>query len=198
MTKLSSIFHLEIDVFFLLFRLFFSLVAVCLMAGNLFAGEVKSNQKINTKLYTLEAETLLTGLKHPWCIAFLPDGTSFVTEREGNLILVDNSFRIKKNISLDSIPIYARGQGGLFDIAIDQVNQSEYGLQAGIFSDSLDEINRAFNNIEVGGLIVNDVPTFRVDHMPYGGVKSSGLGREGIKYTMKEMLEPKLMVRNYK
>jgi glyceraldehyde-3-phosphate dehydrogenase (NADP+) len=85
-----------------------------------------------------------------------------------------------------------------FDIAIDQVNQSEYGLQAGIFSDSLDEINRAFNNIEVGGLIVNDVPTFRVDHMPYGGVKSSGLGREGIKYTMKEMLEPKLMVRNYK
>ncbi|MCT4636918.1 MAG: aldehyde dehydrogenase family protein [Bacteroidales bacterium] len=85
-----------------------------------------------------------------------------------------------------------------FDIAIYQVNQSEYGLQAGIFSDSLDEINRAFNNIEVGGLIVNDVPTFRVDHMPYGGVKSSGLGREGIKYTMKEMLEPKLMVRNYK
>lgn len=85
-----------------------------------------------------------------------------------------------------------------FDIAIDQVNQSEYGLQAGIFSDSLDEINRAFNNIEVGGLIVNDVPTFRVDHMPYGGIKSSGIGREGIKYTMKEMLEPKLMVRNYK
>ncbi len=85
-----------------------------------------------------------------------------------------------------------------FDTAIENVNNSEFGLQAGIFSDSINEINRAFNNIEVGGLIVNDVPTFRVDHMPYGGVKSSGLGREGIKYTMKEMLEPKLMVRNYK
>ena len=89
------------------------------MVGNLIADGTKSNQVINTKLYTLEAETLLTGLRHPWCIAFLPDGTFLITEREGNLILVDNSFRIKKSISLDSIPIYARGQGGLFDIAID-------------------------------------------------------------------------------
>ena len=101
-------------------RLFFTLVAVAFMVSNLFADENNLNKIIKTKLYTLEAETLLTGLKHPWCIAFLPDGTFFITEREGNLILVDNSFRIKKNISLDSIPIYARGQGGLFDIAIDQ------------------------------------------------------------------------------
>ena len=90
------------------------------MVGNLSAGTTKSNQIINTKQYTLEAETLLSGLRHPWCLAFLPDGTFLITEREGNLILVDNSMRIKKNISLDSIPVYSRGQGGLFDIAIDQ------------------------------------------------------------------------------
>ena len=120
MTKLSFIFHLEIGAFAPPLRLFFTLVAVAFMVSNLFADATKSNQIIKTKLYTLEAETLLTGLKHPWCIAFLPDGTFLITEREGNLILVDNSFRIKKNISLDSIPIYARGQGGLFDIAIDQ------------------------------------------------------------------------------
>ena len=101
-------------------RLFFTLVSVAFMVSNLFADENKLNKIIKTKLYTLEAKTLLTGLKHPWCIAFLPDGAFFITEREGNLILVDSSFRIKKNISLDLIPIYARGQGGLFDIAIDQ------------------------------------------------------------------------------
>ena len=90
------------------------------MVGNLFAGTTKSNQIINTRLYTLKSETLLGGLRHPWCLAFLPDGTFLITEREGNLILVDNSMRIKKDISLDSIPVYSRGQGGLFDIAIDQ------------------------------------------------------------------------------
>ncbi|MDA9690231.1 PQQ-dependent sugar dehydrogenase [Betaproteobacteria bacterium] len=102
------------------FRLFFTLVSVALVVNNLFADENKLIKIIKTKLYALEAETLLTGLKHPWCIAFLPDGSFFITEREGRLILVDNSFRTKKNISLDSIPIYATGQGGLFDVAIDK------------------------------------------------------------------------------
>ena len=100
-------------------KLFFTLVAMAFMVSNLFADENKLNKIIKTKFYNLEAETLLTGLKHPWCVAFLPDGAFFITEREGNLILVDSFFRIKKKISLDSIPIYARGQGGLFDIAID-------------------------------------------------------------------------------
>ena len=101
------------------FRLFFTLVAVSFMVSDLFADGKKSNQIIYTKLYTLKAETVLTGLRYPWCIALLPDGTFLITEREGNLILVDKSFRIKKIISLDSIPIHAKGQGGLFDIAID-------------------------------------------------------------------------------
>ncbi len=83
-----------------------------------------------------------------------------------------------------------------FDQAVDWINQSAYGLQAGIFTDSIHEMNTAFREIEVGGLMVNEVPTFRVDHMPYGGVKNSGFGREGIKYAILDMMEPRLMVKN--
>ncbi len=83
-----------------------------------------------------------------------------------------------------------------FSQAVDQVNNSDYGLQAGVFTNNLKEINRAYENLDVGGVIINHVPTFRVDHMPYGGVKQSGFGREGIKYAIREMTEPKLLVTN--
>lgn len=83
-----------------------------------------------------------------------------------------------------------------FDEAIKNINDSEFGLQAGVFTNKLDEQNTAFNELKVGGVIINDVPTFRVDHMPYGGIKNSGLGREGVKYAMHDMLEPKLLVKN--
>ena len=79
--------------------------------------------------------------------------------------------------------------------AVSNINNSRFGLQAGLFTDSVSEMDYAFNHIEVGGLMINDVPTFRVDHMPYGGVKDSGLGREGVKYAIMDMLEPRLMVR---
>ncbi len=79
---------------------------------------------------------------------------------------------------------------------INIINSSKYGLQAGIFSDSMDETGHVFENIDIGGLIVNDIPTFRSDSMPYGGVKDSGSGREGIMYAAREMLETKLMVIN--
>jgi glyceraldehyde-3-phosphate dehydrogenase (NADP+) len=81
--------------------------------------------------------------------------------------------------------------------AINYINDSEFGLQAGIFSDSTNEINLAFERLEVGGLIVNDVPTFRVDHMPYGGVKNSGFGREGVKYAILDMMEAKILVKEF-
>ena len=84
-----------------------------------------------------------------------------------------------------------------FTEAIDSINDSIYGLQAGVFTNNLDEVNYAFNNLDVGGVIINDIPTFRVDHMPYGGVKDSGFGREGLKYSIIEMLEPKLMLKEY-
>jgi glyceraldehyde-3-phosphate dehydrogenase (NADP+) len=83
-----------------------------------------------------------------------------------------------------------------FKDAVEMINDTEFGLQAGVFTDSLEEMNLAFREIEAGGIIINDVPTFRVDHMPYGGIKNSGFGREGVRYAMNEMTEPKLLVRN--
>lgn len=82
-----------------------------------------------------------------------------------------------------------------FNDAIEQVNDSEFGLQAGVFTDKLSEMNQAFEQIETGGVIINDVPTFRVDNMPYGGIKNSGFGREGVAYAINEMLESKILVK---
>ncbi|PFJ14180.1 aldehyde dehydrogenase [Bacillus cereus] len=80
-----------------------------------------------------------------------------------------------------------------FDEAIERVNNSRYGLQAGVFTNNLLKAMRAIDKLEVGGVMINDIPTFRVDHMPYGGVKESGTGREGIKYAIEEMTEMKLV-----
>ena len=81
--------------------------------------------------------------------------------------------------------------------ALKKVNRSRYGLQAGVFTQSADRIREAFETLEVGGVIVNDFPTMRVDNFPYGGVKDSGFGREGVKYTMEEMTEPRVLVTRY-
>jgi len=78
--------------------------------------------------------------------------------------------------------------------AIQQVNDSRFGLQAGVFTDSLDHMKYAFNTLDVGGVMINEVPTFRVDHAPYGGIKDSGLGREGVKYAMMDYMEMKILV----
>jgi len=80
------------------------------------------------------------------------------------------------------------------DEAIAMVNDSDYGLQAGIFTDSLDHAMRAWNELEQGGVVVNDIPSFRVDNMPYGGIKLSGLGREGVRCAIEDMTEIRLMV----
>jgi glyceraldehyde-3-phosphate dehydrogenase (NADP+) len=83
-----------------------------------------------------------------------------------------------------------------FEDAIREVNNSVYGLQAGIFTRDIYKILKAYEEIDVGGIIINDVPTFRVDNMPYGGVKKSGFGREGIRYAIEEMTGIKVMVIN--
>jgi acyl-CoA reductase-like NAD-dependent aldehyde dehydrogenase len=77
--------------------------------------------------------------------------------------------------------------------AVADVNDSAFGLQAGIFSNDYKNIFYAYSNLEVGAVMVNENPTFRVDNMPYGGVKDSGFGREGIRYTIEEMTEPKML-----
>ncbi len=102
-----------------------------------------------------------------------------------------------------SEPMYAEeffGPGALltkfrdFDEALAEVNDSKFGLQAGLFTRDIYKIHKAWDTLEVGGLIVGDVPSWRVDHMPYGGVKESGLGREGIRYAIEDMTEIRLMV----
>ena len=80
------------------------------------------------------------------------------------------------------------------DDAIARVNDSMFGLQTGVFTNDLAGAWRAFSELEVGGVIINDVPTYRIDHMPYGGVKDSGLGREGLRYAMDDMTEIRIMV----
>lgn len=83
-----------------------------------------------------------------------------------------------------------------FEEGVRSVNNSVYGLQAGVFTDNLKHAFMAFNGIAAGGVIINDVPNYRVDHMPYGGVKMSGVGREGVRYAIEEMTELKLMALN--
>ena len=80
------------------------------------------------------------------------------------------------------------------DDAIARVNDSMFGLQTGVFTNDLGGAFRAFGELEVGGVIVNDVPTYRIDHMPYGGVKDSGLGREGLRWAIDDMTEVRIMV----
>lgn len=91
-------------------------------------------------------------------------------------------------------PVITVGTYSDFETAIGEVNNSKYGLQAGLFTKDIDRIMLAHRDIVVGGLIVNDVSSFRADQMPYGGSKDSGYGREGLRYAMQEMTEPRILV----
>ena len=85
-----------------------------------------------------------------------------------------------------------------FREVVDKINDSEYGLQAGVFTNRMKDIFHAFKYIECGGVVINDVPTYRADHQPYGGMKSSGLGREGVRYSIEDMTELKILSMNLK
>ncbi len=78
--------------------------------------------------------------------------------------------------------------------ALALMNNSPFGLQAGIFTNNIDVMHQAYASLEVGAVLVNEIPTFRADHMPYGGIKQSGLGREGVRYAIQELTEPKLLI----
>ena len=83
-----------------------------------------------------------------------------------------------------------------FKDAVRRANTTRFGLQAGIFTQDISNILYAFENFDMGGIVVNDYPTFRIDHMPYGGIKDSGLGREGLRYAIEEMTEMKILIIN--
>jgi glyceraldehyde-3-phosphate dehydrogenase (NADP+) len=91
-------------------------------------------------------------------------------------------------------PLVAVSSVRSFDEAVAALNASRFGLQAGVFTNTLSHAVAAFDEIEVGGIILNDVPAFRIDHMPYGGVKDSGFGREGPRYAIEEMTDLRLLV----
>ena len=112
-------------------------------------------------------------------------------------ILVDVKPEMKVSCQEVFAPVVTLEKYDSFEEAIDKVNNSRYGLQAGVFTNDIRKIFYAFEKIDVGGVIINDYPTYRIDHMPYGGVKDSGFGREGLRYAIEEMTELKLMVLNF-
>lgn len=120
--------------------------------------------------------------------------------REGTLmqptVLTQTTRDMKVSCEEVFAPVVTLSPYQTWDDAIATINDSEYGLQAGIFTNDMKRIMDAWDRIDVGGLQVNSVSTFRVDHMPYGGIKASGFGREGVKYTIDEMTEIRLMVLN--
>jgi acyl-CoA reductase-like NAD-dependent aldehyde dehydrogenase len=91
-------------------------------------------------------------------------------------------------------PVAILGRFRDFDAALREVNASAFGLQAGVFTRDFYKVQRAWDELEVGGVVIGDVPSWRVDHMPYGGVKNSGLGREGVRFAMEDMTEIRLLV----
>ncbi len=123
-------------------------------------------------------------------------------ERKGNILEPTVLTKVKPDMKVSCIEIFAPvvtlDPYQDFDQALDMVNNSIYGLQAGVYTNDVNKAFKAFKRLHVGGVMINDIPTFRVDHMPYGGVKESGTGREGLKYAVEEMTEMKLVVFNLK
>jgi acyl-CoA reductase-like NAD-dependent aldehyde dehydrogenase len=138
-----------------------------------------------------------------WVVEATQNGAEVLTggEAEGNLWQPTVLASIREDMRVSCQEVFAP-LVGLYrydDVksAIHAVDASDFGLQAGLFTQDLNVIQMAFDEIEVGGLMVNDVSTFRIDHMPYGGVKQSGAGREGLRYAIEEMTEMKLLTFNY-
>ncbi|QWF69571.1 aldehyde dehydrogenase family protein [Methylomonas paludis] len=155
-----------------------------------------------TEFSTMIDEANARRIEH-WVDEAVADGARLLAggQRQGALYsptVLTNTRQTMKVCNLEAFaPIVVIEAYTDFKQAVTTINDSSFGLQAGLFSFDSRKINYAFQHLHVGGLIVNDVPTFRADHMPYGGVKDSGLGREGPKYAIFDMLEPKLLVTDH-
>ena len=118
--------------------------------------------------------------------------------REGNLLeatLLKDVPKTAKVVCKEAFgPVAVLSTFTDYDAALAQVNDSDFGLQAGVFTRDIYKIQRAWDELEVGGVVIGDIPSWRVDHMPYGGVKESGLGREGLKYAMEDMSEMRMLI----
>jgi acyl-CoA reductase-like NAD-dependent aldehyde dehydrogenase len=119
-------------------------------------------------------------------------------EREGSLLQPTLLEGVAKELPLCAAeafgPVAILASYDDFEAALDAVNDSVFGLQAGVFTTDLEKAHRAWERLEVGGVVIGDVPSWRVDHMPYGGLKESGMGREGIRFAMEDMSEMRLLI----
>ncbi|WP_431808293.1 aldehyde dehydrogenase family protein [Lysinibacillus sphaericus] len=139
---------------------------------------------------------------YAWIQEAVNEGAQIITggRIENNILLPTVLYNVPSHsrVSCEEIfaPVVIINTVSTIDEAIEAINDSNYGLQAGIFTSSIETAFKASKKLHVGGVIINDVPTYRVDHMPYGGVKDSGTGKEGIKYAIEEMTEMKLVIWN--
>ncbi|WP_301388487.1 aldehyde dehydrogenase family protein [Thalassolituus sp. UBA2590] len=142
-----------------------------------------------------EAERL-----HGWIKDALDRGATLLCggERDGNMLQASLLENVPADCELSAEeafgPVAILEPFDDYDAVLKKVNDSRYGLQAGIFTRDLYKAQKAWDELEVGGVVIGDVPSWRVDHMPYGGVKDSGIGREGIRYALEDMTELRLMV----
>lgn len=137
-----------------------------------------------------------------WVEEAVAGGAQRVTggKRSGSIltpvILTDTQPGMKVNCEEVFAPVVVVAPYDDFSEAIRRVNDSPYGLQAGVFTNDWKLLFQAFGELEVGGVIAGDISAWRIDHMPYGGVKDSGMGREGLRYAIEEMTEPRILVLN--
>src|SRR6266705_741675 len=137
-----------------------------------------------------------------WVEEGVQDGATLLAggKRRGSVmeptVLTGTRTDMKVNCQEIFAPVVTMEPYDDYSHALRLINESPYGLQAGIFTRDVNRIFQAYEELEVGGVIAGDVPSFRIDHMPYGGVKDSGLGRDGLRYAIEEMTEPRLLVMN--
>ncbi|QUW21282.1 aldehyde dehydrogenase family protein [Sporosarcina sp. Marseille-Q4063] len=137
-----------------------------------------------------------------WINEARDEGALIVTggKTTGNILHPTTILGANRNLKVSCrevfAPIVLINEINSVEEGINLINDSRYGLQAGIYTENISTALEAAEELDVGGVIINDVPTFRVDNMPYGGVKDSGVGREGIKYAVSEMTETKLVIWN--
>ena len=165
-------------------------------AKKLVAGDPKSRDTfIGPMIDDGEAERL-----ESWIDEAVEDGATLLCGggREGRMLeatLLEDVDKRAKLVNEEAFgPVAVLMKFDHFDAALEEVNRSEFGLQAGIFTRDLFKVLDAWDRVECGGICINEVPRFRVDNMPYGGVKNSGLGREGVRFAMEDMTEIRSLV----
>lgn len=169
----------------------------CKRAMLLKSGDPSS---IETEISSMIDETNAKRVEH-WVNEAVQAGAQLLCggKREGSFyqptVLTGTSVNMKVNCEEVFGPVVVIEKYSSFSEAVSLINNSKFGLQAGVFTNDIRECDQAFNEIECGGVILNDVPTLRFDHMPYGGIKDSGSGREGVKYAIMDYMEARILVR---